>query len=116
MPSLFFAIWIFSQFVNSCLFDVCYNGTGLRSIALFLIYIFQMLIILFLYFYISKVFFHPSFQISFIFPIYSYNLSDKFLILHLVECYLQKMFDGVFVLWCEYYVVVFEDFVKFIMC
>ena len=76
-------------------------------------------------FFISKVFFNPSFQISFCLS-YIYLLA--ILAIDLINVWflfwwnvifqvgIQKIFDGVFVVQREYCVVVFEDFVKFIMC
>ena len=62
-----FVIRIFSQFVNSCLFDACFNSTGLRSIAVFF-FPYMCYYCWFVYLSICniyKVFFYLGFQISF---------------------------------------------------
>ena len=91
MQSLFFVIRIFSQVVNSCLFDACFNRTCLWSIVCFYFHIFAaMLIFLFLHFFIFLKF--PNLFLFFLY-ISSHNpcnWSDKLLIYFLEECCLSS--------------------------
>ena len=124
MQSLFFAIRIFSQFVNFCLFDDCFNRNGLWSITCFSFHTCAATAD-FSIFYISKVFLNPSYQISFclsyiyLLAVFAIDMINSWFLFWrnvIFKIGIQKIFDRLFVLRHEYYVRVFEDFVKFIMC
>ena len=123
MQFLFFVTRIFSQVVNSCLFDSCFNRTGLWSIVCFSFHTCAASddFSISPFSYISKVLFNPSFQISFflsyiyLLAVLAIDLINSWFLFWLNVIFqvgIQKIFDGEFVLQCEYYLVVSEDFVS----